>query len=228
MLTHKAMLTLSSRAARSSRLSLALGSVLGAIRLVAIQIAQTVHNGWGILNVWDLILLRPMRGGLLQLDHPFCTGRDPQTGEPIWPRNLVYRTPARPSLADTSDRDVIARVGAFMAGMTRQAAARDGSPYGVPNRMPPAIYFIHGAVHYNAGWFLFNDFAEAITHFTSRRFRREFRRFVRCERREPLLVFRDRQPDAGAYADFIGFVRAQLPYFANSNGRGRPPLWGNR
>jgi len=224
---------LRSSAARSPlvsgyRLFAAAGSVLRAIRFVAIQLAQTAHNGWGILNVWDLILLRPMRGGLIDVEHPFCTGRDPHTGKPIWSRNLVYRTAPRADLAGVGDPAMIEGVGRFMAGLARQAAARPGAPHGVPNRMPPAIYFIHGAVHYNAGWFLFNDFAEAIAHFTDARFRREFHRFVRRERREPLLVFRERTPDTEAFAHSIGFVRSQLPYFANSNGRGRPPLWGNR
>jgi len=205
-----------------------MGSVLGAIRFVAIQAAQTVHNGWGILNVWDLILLRPLPGGLLDLEHPFCTGLEPETKLPVWPRNLVYRTPPREDLARASDAELVESVGRYMAGLTRLAAARPGSAHGVPNRMPPAIYIIHGAVHYNAGWLLFNDFAEAIAHFTNARFRREFRRFLRHERREPLLVFRERDPDPAAYADFIGFLRSELPYFANSNGRGRPPLWGNR
>jgi hypothetical protein len=208
-----------------SRLGVALGSVLGAIRFAAIQAAQTVHNGWGILNVWDLILLRPLAGGLLALDHPFCSGLEPKSGEPIWVRNVVYRTPPRPG--SFPDDEVIGRVGAYLAGMVRQVAARPGLPKGAPVRMPPAIYLIHGPVHYNSGWLLFNDFAEAISHFSDPTFRREFRRFVRSEAREPLLVFRERDPDAQAYAEFIGFLRAELPYFSNSNGRGRAPLWGN-
>ena len=232
-LVHNATVEARSSAALSPsrfwyRLFAPAGSALRVIRFVAVQLAQTVHNGWGILNVWDMILLRPMRGGLIDVEHPFCTGRDPQTGKAIWSGNLVYRTPPRADLAGTGDAAVIEGVGRFMAGLARQAAARPGAPHGVPNRMPPAIYFIHGAVHYNAGWLLFNDFSEAIAHFTDARFRREFRRFVRRERREPLVVFRERTPDTEAFAHFIGFVRAQLPYFANSNGRGRPPLWGNR
>jgi hypothetical protein len=209
-----------------SGLVLAFGSVLRGIRFAAIQAAQTVHNGWGILNVWYLILLRPLPGGLLPLDHPYCSGLEPKSGETIWGRNVVYRTPPRPGSAP--DAEIVRAVGAYMAGMVRQVAPRPGLPKGAPVRMPAAIYWIHGPVHYNSGWLLFNDFAEAISHFSDPAFRREFRRFVRSESREPLLVFRQRDPDAKAYADFIGFLRAELPYFANSNGRGRAPLWGNR
>jgi hypothetical protein len=42
-----------------------------------------------------------------------------------------------------------------------------------------------------------------------------------------LLVFRSAEYDADEYARFLGFVRTLLPWFANSNGARRPPLWGN-
>lgn len=192
------------------------------------QLRQTLHNGWGILNVWDLILLRPLRGGLIRDDHPFCTGIDPETREAIWPRNLVYATPRRDDAAE-GDEKILEAVGQYLAAMVRSAAASEAHPGGRANRMPPAIYFIHGPVHYNGGWLLFNDLHEAISHFTCPRFVAELRRFVRETRREPLLVFRAPRLEPAAYAEFIGFLRTNLPWFANSNDRAsQRPLWGNR
>lgn len=203
-----------------------LGISLSPLRFVTTQIAQTLHNGWGILNVWDLILLRPMAGGLIDLQHPFCTGIEPETGERIWSRNVVYASARRRGFTDTDD-EIVARVGGYMAAMVRRAARRPGYPEGRPQRMRPAIYYIHGGVHYHGGWWVFDDFADAIRHFTDPGFEREFARFIRVERREPLLVFRERDPDPESYSNFIGFLRRRLPYFANSNGRTEIPLWGN-
>lgn len=192
------------------------------------QLRQTFHNGWGILNVWDLILLRPMRGGLIADDHPFCTGTDPATGEPVWSRNLIYASPRRSPADPEADCKIIEAVGRYMAAMTRSAASTDGYPCGKPNRMPPGIYFIHGPVHYNGGWLLFDDFPDAIEHFTDPRFVAELRHFAVAERREPLVVFREAIVDPRAYAEFIGFLRTNLPWFSNSNGRAQQrPLWGN-
>jgi hypothetical protein len=114
-----------------------------------------------------------------------------------------------------------------MAGMVRCAAGSRAHPEGRPTRMPAAIYFIHGGVHFNGGWLVFDDFADAIRHLTDGRFVAELKRFVRVERREPLLVFRSAEYDADAYARFVGFVRTLLPWFANSNGARTPPVWGN-
>ena len=55
----------------------------------------TAHNTWGILNVLEIIWLRPMQGGLIADNHPFCTGLNPDTGRNIWQSNLLFRTPRR-------------------------------------------------------------------------------------------------------------------------------------
>src|SRR5438046_7278813 len=57
----------------------------------------TLHNTWGILNVLDIIWLRPMPGGLIDETHPFCTGIDPPTGKCIWNSNVLFRSPRRES-----------------------------------------------------------------------------------------------------------------------------------
>ncbi|MBC7541013.1 MAG: hypothetical protein H7281_19495, partial [Bacteriovorax sp.] len=30
----------------------------------------TVHNTWGIINVFNIVWVKPMKGGLLKADHP--------------------------------------------------------------------------------------------------------------------------------------------------------------
>ena len=84
--------------------------------------------------------------------------------------------------------------------------------------MPPGILYLHGGVHYNGGWLLFNDFKEAIGHFSDPKFAAEFRRFVREQRREPVTPFRDRDYDRAEFAKFVCFMRTIFPWFSNSNG----------
>src|SRR6185503_16332925 len=157
----------------------------------------TVHNTWGILNVLDIIWLRPMRGGIIDESHPFCTGIDPATGAAIWNSNLIFASPRRDpwpqgALAPDPDHEIIEKLGRHLCKQVQMAAATAEFPTGRPSPMPPGILYLHGGVHYNGGWLLFNDFADAIHHFTDRRFVAEFRRFVKEQKREPVTVFRDR------------------------------------
>jgi len=93
--------------------------------------------------------------------------------------------------------------------------------------MPPGILYLHGGVHYNGGWLLFNDFKEAIEHYSDPRFRAELKRFVREQKREPVTLFRDRDYDREEFARFVCFMRSVLPWFSNSNGPKKFVLWGN-
>jgi hypothetical protein len=191
----------------------------------------TVHNSWGILNVLDIIWLRPMPGGLLDEDHPFCTGLDPATREPIWNSNLIFATP-RPARWDGAvepepDGVILDRVGTNLCHQVRQAAASFTHPQGHASRMPPGILYLHGGVHFNGGWLLFNNFREAIEHFSDPKFAAEFRRFVREESREPITLFRDRDYDREEFARFVCFMRTIFPWFSNSNGPKKFVLWGN-
>ena len=194
--------------------------------------ALTLHNSWGILNVLDLIWLRPMRGGLIDDQHPFCTGIDPDTGGPIWRRNLVFKTPRRPhwpnpALAPDSDEEIIGKVGDHLRKQVSMAARTATHPSGHAAPMPPGILYIHGSVHYNGAWLLFNDFAEAIRHFSDPTFAAEFRRLVREEKREPVTLFRDRDYDRAEFARFVCFMRTIFPWFSNCNGPKKFVLWGN-
>ena len=191
----------------------------------------TFHNTWGILNVLDIIWLRPMRGGLIREEHPFCTGIDPKTGKTIWWENVLFRTPRREpwagAVAPDSDEAIIEKVGDYLRKQVLHAASSAEHPNGHPARMPPGILYLHGGVHYNGGWLLFNDFKEAIEHYSDPRFRAELKRFVREQKREPITIFRDREYDRQEFARFVCFMRSVLPWFSNSNGPKKFVLWGN-
>lgn len=191
----------------------------------------TVHNTWGILNVLDIIWLRPMRGGLITETHPFCTGVDPATSKPMWWANLLYCTPRREHWTGADppepDQAIIERVGDYLRRQVLLAASTPEHPLGRPARMPPGILYLHGGVHYNGGWLLFNDFKEAIEHYSDPRFRAELKRFVCEQKREPITLFRERDYDRQEFARFVCFMRSVLPWFSNSNGPKKFVLWGN-
>jgi hypothetical protein len=191
----------------------------------------TFHNTWGILNVLDITCLRPMPGGLIDDAHPFCTGLNPETGKNIWWDNILFRTPPREpwqgNIQPESDEAIIDHTGDYLRRQVLLAAATSEHPRGRPARMPPGILYLHGGVHYNGGWLLFNDFKEAIEHYSDPRFRAELKRFVREQKREPITLFRERDYDRGEFARFVCFMRSVLPWFSNSNGPKKFVLWGN-
>jgi hypothetical protein len=196
----------------------------------------TIHNSHGILHVWDIIHFRPMGPGLLPLDHPWVTGINPRTGRPIWPENVLYSSPRRAAtdagstrfaLVPKSDAAMIAKIGRFLAAMVARSATTPEVPWGRKRRMPHGINYIHGAVHYNAGFIILNDFRDGVYHFTDPRFVAEVRRFAGEARREVVVVFRERNYDLVEYAYFVAFIRTVLPWFCNSNGPRQRVLWGN-
>jgi hypothetical protein len=191
----------------------------------------TVHNTWGILNVLDLIWLRPVPGGLIDESHPFCTGIDPATEERIWNSNVIFRSQRREpwtgSLPPDSDEEIINKVGDHLRKQVLMAAASPEHPTGHAAPMPPGILYIHGGVHYNGAWLLFNDFKEAIEHFSDPKFAAEFRRFVKEQKREPITLFRDRDYNRSEFARFVCFMRTTFPWFSNCNGPKKFVLWGN-
>jgi hypothetical protein len=191
----------------------------------------TAHNTWGILNVLDIIWLRPMPGGLIDENHPFCTGIDPATNQFIWASNILYRSKRCQlrswAIEPDADEEIVTKVGDHLRRQVLLAAATRDHPTGRPAPMPPGILYLHGGVHYNGGWLLFNDFKDAIEHFSDPRFASEFRRFVKEQRREPVTLFRDRDYDRQEFAHFVCFMRTIFPWFSNSNGPKKFVLWGN-
>ena len=188
-------------------------------------LAHNVHNSWGILNVFDLVWLRPMPGGLLPIDHPLATGISADTGELIWDRNCVFAT-APLEGASEDDRDILHRVMTFISSMVQRSSASSVSEVGIPSRMPPAINFIHGSVHYNGASMLFNDIPEAVRHFSDPDFKREIWRLLLTEGRDLTIIFRCVEYDRDELALFSCFMKTIFPFFGNPNGPKKRIHWG--
>jgi len=189
---------------------------------------QAIRDGRHILRVLDFLRLRPLPAGLVSLDHPWVTGRDPATRELIWKQNVIFATPCSPHLAGVpSDEAILAATGRFLARRVRQSAIIPELPLGPHRPLPHAINYMHGASHYNSGIILLNDLKEGFRHFTDADFRQEVERFVRAEQREVLILFRNRYYIPREYAYFSCCLRTLFPWFCNPNGPAGSILWGN-
>lgn len=188
-----------------------------------------LHNWPGAFQVFRLLTIHKMPAGLLNEDHPWVSGLEPETGQLIWPQNIAFRTPVAGNFGIAPDPDeVIAeKVGRFLAAMVRKSVVTPEIAHGPQRRMPHAVNYLHGAVHYNGVILLFNNFAEALPFIADPNFRKELRRLVKTEKREVTLVFRERNYDPVEFAYFSAFVMSHLPWFANVNGSGRKVMWGN-
>ncbi len=186
-----------------------------------------------MLVAWEsgvvVYLIKKMKSGMLAPDHPWVTGARPGHDDTVWAHNIAYRSPSRrPDACEASDRRVVEGVGAFLARMTKKSTADEEIPQGKKRRMPHAVNYLHGAVHYNGAYLVFDDFGDLVFHLTDPRFRRDLLRLAREERREVTFVFRERDYDPLDYAHCIGAVRMLIPWFSNGNGPTKKPvLWGN-
>jgi hypothetical protein len=200
-------------------------------RETTVRIARTlwhwvysnVHNTHGSYKVIDFSYLRPVPPVALDPEHPWVTGISPHTGRPIWPGHVLFATPRRDAWAGPApdaDEVIVTRIGRFLMAMVQRSQAQPEIAHGPRRRMPHAVNYLHGAIHFNGVFLLFNDLAEARAYLEDPAFRREIRRFAREERRELTLVMRERRYDPLDFAWFIGFVRARLPWYANPNGPG--------
>jgi hypothetical protein len=204
--------------------------LLNPVRTVWHWVYSNLHLALQSYHVLDAMAFRALGPGLLPPDHPWATGMNPETGRPIWPENLVFASPpARmwrgpPPEADAA---IVTRVGQFLAGMVQRSLREPEVPHGPRRRMPHGVNYLHGSIHYNGGFAVFNDFADGRLHLSDPAFTREVRRFARDERRELTLVFRERSYAPEEYAWFVAFVRARLPWYANGNGPTKKRvLWG--
>jgi hypothetical protein len=178
--------------------------------------------------VLDITRFRPLPHGLIPAGHPWATGVNPATGRFVWHDNVVFRSPRGPDDDHLPIDDfVVTKTGQFLAHRAGLSAGDAEIPHGPRRRMPHGINYIHGSSHYNSGILVFTDFADALAHFTARPFRRELRRFVRAERREVLVVFRQRNYRPREYAYFVCCLRTLFPWFCNANGPRGKVLWGN-
>lgn len=187
---------------------------------------DVLHNTLGAYHVLRLWHVQKVQSGLIDRAHPWCTGQLPEApADSAWLRNVVFRTAPQPGTEP--DEHIMQKVGGFLAEMVKKSAQLPEIPHGPERRMPHVVNYLHGSVHYNGLWLLFNTFAEAKHYFSDTAFRREFVRAVRQERREVTLVFRERRYDPIEYAYFSGFMMACFPWFANVNGPGKKVMWGN-
>lgn len=173
---------------------------------------------------------KPMGFGLINPEHPWVTGIDPYTQKEIWPQNILFSSPASHEWQNKkhpeNDDVIVSRVGKFLVAMARRSAEKD-IEQGPLRRMPHVVNYLHGAVGYNGVFIIFNNFHEATTHFTDPKFIKEIKRFVKNEKREIMVVFRDRDYNEDEYAYFLGVVRSSLPWYANANGPKKKVLWGS-
>ncbi len=182
---------------------------------------------WEVPVVW--FFMAKLKAGALPSGHAWITGDEPDGSGSVWRRNIVYRSPTRmPGASLETDEHIIEKTGLFLAKMVGRSIGEAEIPQGPRRRMPHAVNYIHGSVHYNGAFLVFDDFLDLSGHLADAGFRRDLIRFGREEKREVTLVFRQRVYDPLEYAYCIGCVRAHLPWFSNGNGPSRKPvLWGN-
>jgi hypothetical protein len=150
----------------------------------------------------------------LPAQHPWISGKAYQNAEPIWHSNIAYRSNSAIAGSDLrADQEIAAKTGAFLAKMVERSTAVDEIPHGPQRRMPHAVNYIHGAVHYNGAFLIFDDFIDLIGHLSNTDFRHEVLRLGRTERREVTFLMRNRDYDPLDFAYCIGAVRATFPGF---------------
>jgi hypothetical protein len=177
--------------------------------------------------VW--YFMAKLKANALPDTHPWVTGKlEDQQGK-IWARNIVYRSATRSAeTAAICDVELTEATGAFLAKMVAKSCRDDEVAYGPKRRMPHAVNYIHGAVHHNGLFMVFDDFADLVRHLRDQKFRKELRRVAKLERREVTFLLRQRDYDPLEFANCVGVVRNYLPWFSNGNGpTKRPVLWGN-
>lgn len=189
-------------------------------------ISQIFRNGSDIVRVLDLIRIRPIGGGLVDIKHPWVTGINPQTNLPIWNSNVIYRSEQRDGLP--SDDAVLGAVGRFMSGRVRLSVEASPSQSNNERHIPHAINYIHGSSHYNSGIVLLNGFREAYLLLSCPHFRHDLRAFVKAEKREVLFLFREREYRPMDFADLSCCMRTYFPWFCNPNGPQAKVIWGNK
>jgi hypothetical protein len=185
---------------------------------------SNLHMIKATLETLDFMTLHRIRAGQLPPDHPWLTGIVPGSSETVWRRNIVYASPRGMEwhVEPEADDEIVERIGRFLMAMVeRSNIAEPEIPQGKARRMPHAVNYIHGAVHYNGGFLIFDNFRDAMRHFSDRTFVREFKRYARNERRELTVILRERHYDPAEYAWFVGFIRAHQPWYANGNGPAR-------
>ncbi len=177
--------------------------------------------------VW--FFMAKLRARALSEMHPWCTGKIGDSNTTIWAQNIVYCSPQRSTgTAALVDAEIANATGQFLARMVQRSCAAQEIPHGPKRRMSHAVNYIHGAVHYNGVFLIFDDCLDLVRHLSDPQFRRELRRFAKTEAREFTFLLRERAYAPLDFAYCIGAVRNYLPWFSNGNGPTKKPvLWGN-
>lgn len=189
---------------------------------------STVHNAGGAYQVVKYMTFQKMKHGLIPVDHPWVTGISPDTKKTIYSENIVFASPRSDKFKTEPDSDekIINRVGSFLAAMAKKSTGPIEVPKGPARRMPHVVNYLHGDISFNGGTLLFNNFKDAMFYLSDKNFVRELYRFVEIEKREFLIVLRERDYDPAEYAVFLGFIRSTLKWYANANGPQQRVLYG--
>ncbi len=173
--------------------------------------------------------IRKMKAGAIDAEHPWATGIDAKDGTPIWPKNIVYQSQST-RFDIENDKVIATKIGKFLRSMVKRSLPCDPEiPQSTKRRMPHAVNYIHGAIHYNGVSMFFDDFADLRAHLGNPTFVKDISAFIKNERREVTFVMRERDYDTTDYAYCVAAMRAYLPYFTNGNGPSKKPvLWGNK
>ncbi len=194
-------------------------------------IHSNLHNFYDAYRVLRFMYWRKLHAGLIDRGHPWVTGISPHTGREIWADNIIYAAPRTNDSAGVdheTDEIIVTRVARFLTAMVERSTFADPEiPQSSKRRMPHAVNYLHGTVHFNGGYLIFEDCRDLINHITDPTFVGEMRRFSAEQSRELIVVLRERQYDPEEYAWCLGVVRAHIPWYANANGPKRPGvLWG--
>lgn len=190
---------------------------------------QYLHFKYQLLAALDVIFMTPLPGGLIDSNHPLATGIDPHSQKPIWHQNVLFHTnPQGPfSKIPQADDVILTGLGTYLLHLLKPAVATGDHPDGIQGRMPHGVNYMHAVSHYNSGWLLFNTYEEAIYYLSDPKFVKEMRRFAKQEKREILIVIRDRLYGRRDLLDFAGVVRTVNWWFANTDGPQKTVGWGN-
>ena len=169
------------------------------------------------------------KANALPPEHPWVTGEPAAAAgqrDFIWRRNIAFRSPS--IHPESVDIEIVEKTGQFLAKRVARSVSIDEVPHGPQRRMPHAVNYLHGAVHYNGVFLIFDDFLDLIGHISNDQFRAEVLKLGRQEKREVTFLLRKRDYHPLEFAYCVGAVRAYLPWFSNGNGPTKKPvLWGN-
>src|SRR5688500_8704828 len=83
--------------------------------IISIIRGDIIHNTFGAYHVLRLWHVQKIKAGLFTKDHPWCTGINPETNEPIWTQNIVFSTAPLAEAAAEADSKIMQKVGSFLA-----------------------------------------------------------------------------------------------------------------